>query len=262
MQLSFDLISDFHLETWPEFDWTNQATSPIAVVAGDIARDRDQVVECAKKLAKNYHLVMYIDGNDEHKYYYNDLAGSYKDLARRIKKIKKLCYMQDNVVVLNGVAFLATNGWFTFDFDEKQDFDTTTQQWMNNIDGLLPNLTEVSEHARTDAAYLYNSVAKLQRHHDVKKIVVITHTVPDVRLIQHDLRLTNNWRFNCMGNSLMTRCLSVDTEKKISAWCFGHYHGPVDRVLDGVRFVNNCRGRGDTDFRQVAYYPRRITIDY
>jgi hypothetical protein len=28
-----------------------------------------------------------------------------------------------------------------------------------------------------------------------------------------------------------------------------------------VRFVNNCRGRGDTDWRQFVYHPRRIVID-
>ena len=41
MKFAFDLISDLHIETWPDFDWTGQATSPYCVVAGDVARDRD-----------------------------------------------------------------------------------------------------------------------------------------------------------------------------------------------------------------------------
>jgi len=40
MQFAFDLISDLHIETWPQFDWKDQATSPFCVVAGDIAKDR------------------------------------------------------------------------------------------------------------------------------------------------------------------------------------------------------------------------------
>ena len=43
MSFSFDLISDIHAETWPDFDWTGRATSPYCVVAGDVARDRDTV---------------------------------------------------------------------------------------------------------------------------------------------------------------------------------------------------------------------------
>jgi hypothetical protein len=51
-----------------------------------------------------------------------------------------------------------------------------------------------------------------------------------------------------------------DTERKISTWCFGHYHGMVDKTVDGIRFVNNCRGRGDTPYRQDAYFPKRIEV--
>ena len=44
MSFAFDLISDLHGETWPEFVWTGQATSAYCVVAGDLARDRDIVL--------------------------------------------------------------------------------------------------------------------------------------------------------------------------------------------------------------------------
>ena len=40
MQFSFDLISDLHVETWDQFDWTHQPTSPYCVVAGDVSQDR------------------------------------------------------------------------------------------------------------------------------------------------------------------------------------------------------------------------------
>jgi len=41
MKVAFDLISDLHIDTWNEpFDWTGRATSPYAIVAGDIAEDR------------------------------------------------------------------------------------------------------------------------------------------------------------------------------------------------------------------------------
>jgi hypothetical protein len=36
----------------------------------------------------------------------------------------------------------------------------------------------------------------------------------------------------------------------------------VDRDLHGIRYVNNCRGRGDTEWSQSVYYPRRITVEF
>jgi predicted phosphodiesterase len=53
-----------------------------------------------------------------------------------------------------------------------------------------------------------------------------------------------------------------DTERKIKVWCFGHYHRPTDSTKDGVRYVSNPRGRGNTPYSQAAYYPKRITVKY
>jgi len=116
--------------------------------------------------------------------------------------------------------------------------------------------------SRTDAAYLVSSVQKLQTHQDVKKIVIVTHTVPEAQLIQHDIDLAHRYDFNCMGNRLMQLVRTNDTENKIHTWCFGHYHGSVDQTLGGIRYVNNCRGRGDTLHRKHVYYPKRIEINW
>ena len=54
MTFTFDLISDLHLETWEEtFDWTGRSTSAHAVVIGDLAKDREQVLRCLDNLRKN-----------------------------------------------------------------------------------------------------------------------------------------------------------------------------------------------------------------
>ena len=45
MTFAFDLISDLHIETWDKFNWAGQATSPVCIVAGDIARNIDLTVE-------------------------------------------------------------------------------------------------------------------------------------------------------------------------------------------------------------------------
>ena len=116
--------------------------------------------------------------------------------------------------------------------------------------------------ARHDAAYLVNSVRKLQTHQEVATIILISHTLPAAWIVEHDLDIVGTYRYNGMGTTDLASALAEDTECKIRAWCFGHYHKSVDQIRDGIRYVNNPRGRGNTDWCQVAYYPRRIEIEY
>jgi hypothetical protein len=168
------------------------------------------------------------------------------------------------VVVIDGVAILGTNGWWGYDLDENINRDDCKQHmtdwYAKKMPGFEINPEEISDMSRHDVAYLINSVQRLQTHNDVKKIVIVTHTVPGAHLIQHDIELAGTTQFNHMGNRLMHLVHTNDTERKINTWCFGHYHGNVDKTIEGIRFVNNCRGRGDTSYRQDVYFPKRIEI--
>lgn len=261
MTFAFDLISDLHVETWQEFDWTDQATSPYCVVAGDVCRDRNILIETLTHLGQCYGAVFYIDGNDEHRDYMNDLTSSYQDLMEQIQKIPNVVYLQDNVVIINGVCLLATNGWWTYDFDETIDAEQCAL-WYQHASNISATTTqEIYKTALHDARYLASSVRKLQTHNEVKSIVLISHTVPASWIVEHDPDLVNTWRYNCLGNRHLQLALEQDTEYKIKAWCFGHYHRNVDRDFGGVRYVNNSRGRGNTPWSQIAYYAKRIEID-
>jgi hypothetical protein len=206
--------------------------------------------------------VFYIDGNDEHYSYLEDLGASYNDLARRLKRIANVVYLQDNVVIVNGVAILGTNGWFGFDFDLGINAEQV-DQWCQEKYHMSADATKsIARMSNTDASYMINSVQKLQRHADVRKIVMVTHTVPDPALIAHDIDLDGHMKFNTMGNRLMMQAMAADTENKIHTWCFGHYHGSVDQTRSGIRFVNNCRGRNGTMYSKHVYHPQRIVIDF
>jgi predicted phosphohydrolase len=261
MTFAFDLISDLHTETWDDFTWTGLATSPYCVVAGDVARDRTLVLDVLRHLGQCYQAVFYIDGNDEHRYFYDDLNASYSDLTNRIRKIPNVVFLQDNVVVVDGVAIVGTNGWWSYDLDPSIDAEQTSLWFQEQCQVSAQTAKITGRLATTDATYMATSIKRLQTHHDVKKIVCVTHTVPNSSLISHDIGLADTLRFNTMGNRFMMRALAADTEKKLHTWCFGHYHGSVDQIRQGVRFVNNCRGRGDTEWRQYVYHPRRIVVD-
>jgi hypothetical protein len=258
--MNFDIISDIHRETWEHFDWDGQPTSQYCIVAGDVARDRTLVIDTLTQLSKVYTGVFYVDGNDEHKDYAEDLTTSYNELAELIAPLGNVVYLHDNVVVMNGIAILATNGWWSYDFDPNLDLEQSVA-WVQHKDKTSQTAAiSINATAYRDAGYMSNSVAKLQTYQDVKSIIMVTHTVPRIEIIQNDLQLIDSWRFNSMGNSLMRDALKEDYENKIKLWCFGHYHRPIDTIIDNVRYVSNPRGRGDTEFSQIAYYPKRVTI--
>jgi hypothetical protein len=261
MHFAFDLISDLHIETWDNFDWVGQPTAPYCVVAGDVARDPEIVMETLEHLGQQYAGVFYIDGNDEHRYYLEDLGGSYRVLSEAIEGVKNVVFMQDNVVIVNGVAILATNGWWTYDFSSKFSVEESQEWFQDYVQISNSSANAITGVAYHDAAYIINSVNKLQRQRDVGSIIIVSHTVPAPWIIEHDIELADNVRFNAMGNLHLQQALDEDTENKVKAWCFGHYHKSVDQVFGGVRYVSNPRGRGDTTWKQNPYFPKRIEIE-
>jgi len=261
MPFSFDLISDLHLETWSDrFNWENQPTSTICVVAGDISCDRALVIDALEQLSEVYSVVIYIDGNAEHEHYFGGISKSYRELQALISPMSNVVFMQDNVVIINNVAFLATNGWWGYDFDSSLVFDQSINWFQDKKNISQYDALEIKAYAEHDAAYLIKSVRKLQTQQDVNSIVMVSHTVPAPWLISHDIELSDTWRFNTMGNSLLELALNEDTENKIKTWCFGHYHKPMEVLKNGISYVSNPRGLGDSTHSQIAYYPKRIVL--
>lgn len=261
-KLFIDIISDIHTDTRHDFDWSYQPTSPNCIVLGDVASDLATVVGTLEHLATVYQHVFYIDGNSEHEGCLDNLGHSYRALQASIEHIENVTYLQDNVVIINGIAIVATNGWFTYDFDHTiQTLDAISEyaQEQNVADEYAAMIYKL---AATDAGYLVNSIKRLQRHLDVRTIMICTHTVPRRDLIAHDRELVASQEFKIMGNSIMRDVLKYDVERKVKYWLFGHYHGTVDREIDGVRYLCNSQGKNGADDCVYPYYPRRIEIDF
>ena len=259
MAFAFDLISDLHVLPEDVFSWEGRATSLIAIIAGDISKDRATLLATLTEIASKYRQVFYIDGNAEHRHYLIDVQDSIKELEEELSPIENLVYLNNKVVISNGIAILGTNGWWDYEFDNdcdmEQSFNYVTDTYQISRDAAYQLLSL----AYQDAAYLSRSIEKMQKHRDVSRIIVVTHTLPRSNLIQHDPTLQGNYKMNLMGNAGMQAVLDADTEKKITHWLFGHYHGRIDQAIDGIRYLNNPKGRS-SDVLHDPYHPLRINI--
>jgi hypothetical protein len=256
-----DLISDIHVDERALPDWSDQATSPFCIVAGDVARNRNTLKETLTHLGQSYQQVFYVDGNDEHRDYLDNIDASYEHLVDMLMTIPNVVYLRNDIVVLNGIALVSANGWWNFDFESGHNIDETLKGYCEYVGVTRRQALKIIDHAQEDVAYLINSVKKVQVHTDITAVVMVTHTLPCSWLISHDIALAGTERVNCIGNQHMTRVFDVDFENKIKMWCFGHYHLDINRELNGVQYTSNVRGRYGTPWFKHAYYPKRLHIE-
>jgi len=258
IEFNFDLISDLHIEMWKDHQIV--PTSLNCIVAGNVSRDRANLVTALYQLSGMYNNVFYIDGTIEHLHYIDNIAESYEDMQDLLEPLENVIYMHNNVVVADGIAIVSTNGWWDYKFDPAIN-TTQSQQFTSELLQCNDYVPEnIAESAAEDYIYLKKSITKLQKFSDVKKIVIVTHTVPHVALIDHDEDLSSSLAINMMGNSTLTDILDNDTHNKVVAWCFGHYSGDIDTTINDVRYVSNARGVPGATHGSFVYYPKPITV--
>lgn len=231
MDIGFDVISDLRLNPEECFNWEGKQTSLYCLVPGNISSDLRTVLQTLAHLSKLYQGVFYTPGSLE----YSDTADitvRTEHIVNICSKIKNVAVLHHNVVLIDGVAVIGANGWGV----DSNDF---------------PDISTQIDNARIeDIAYLYKGIEKLQRHLDVKKILVITNAVPDKSLyfgqepefLQHTIPIIN--------------ALETDTEQKVSHWVYGTYDKTVDTTRNNISFVNNGY------YKKSPYWAKRITVNF
>lgn len=228
MKIGFDLISDLNLEPGDKLDWENKATSLYCLIAGNISHDLKTVVLTLSQLSRFYQGVFYIPGSLEYKDCPN-IENRTIEIVKTCQKIKNVAVLYQHVVIIDGIAVLGVNGWY------------------GNVEpnNLLDEL-KIQEKRHEDIHYLKNSIDKLQRHLDVKKIIIVSNSVPNEKMYFGE---TPTYVHEQLPLSLT---LFADTENKISHWLFGTYGKIVDTVVGNINYVNNPK------LNKNPYWAKRI----
>lgn len=228
MNIGFDVISDLYLTSEDNFNWEGKATSLYCIIAGNISSDLKVIRKTLTHLGQYYQGVFYCLGSLEYE--------NCSDIATRTKELHKLCNIQRNVallhqhvVIVESVAILGINGWYG---------NTMPSDPLTDI--------QVEVNRNEDIIYLKTSLEKLQRHLDVKSIIVVSNSVPNEEL-----------HFGQTPNFIQDQipldvALIADTEKKITHWVYGTSDKIVDIITDQINYINNSK------FVRIPYYPKRI----
>jgi hypothetical protein len=259
--MQFDLLSDLHVEDWPEqnqIDWQGIGTSLVAVVAGDVSRDLDLVYKNVLEISKHYRHVVYVDGNHEH----DDRDGinqRREEINDMFKRYQNVTYLYRNTIILDNTAFIGCNGWYTYDFCEPFVHRNSCLEWLIEQGKDQDLLFEQYEMAMEDSHHINNCLDICNRDPQIKNIVIVTHAVP-----RKDLAITipglPHETLGVQGSSFLQDCLAKDVNNKVGAWVFGHVHAEIDAQLGSCRFVSNPRGTPHNLVKRHVYYPKRITV--
>lgn len=229
-EIGFDIISDLNLTNADTFDWEGKASSLYCIVAGNISSSFRVVATTLIHLSKFYQGVFYVPGTLEYQNT-DDFFQRTEDLALLCSKVPNIILLHQQVVVIEGVAIVGANGWND----------------AGNIDSLSNMLKTAARYEDTN--YLKRTIEKLQRHLDVKKIIVVSSAVPREDLYYGEEPII------IYDQLPLCNVLVSDTEKKVNYWVFGTYPKLVETCIDYTNYLNNpYKSMHDT------YWPKRLTV--
>lgn len=228
--IGFDVISDLHLDPEDSFNWDGKATSLYCIVAGNVSSDLRTVVQTLAHLGRFYQGVFYVPGTLEYLNSDSNVEIITDKLIAVIDKIPNVVMLHHNVVIIDGIAVLGVNGW-------------NSEMGSDNILDLAYTAARLE-----DIAYLHKSIEKLQKHLDVKKVIVVTNAVPNSELYFGEAPEYANHQIP------LHAALMSDTEHKVKCWVFGTYDKSADAFIGDVNYINNPY------LGKRPYWAKRITL--
>lgn len=226
VEIGFDIIGDLYLDPEDSFDWEGKPTSLYCIVSGNISNDLRTIYQTLSHLSRFYQGVLYVPGLLEYKGFEHESRT--KEIMGICKKLPKVALLYQHVVVIDNIAIIGANGW---NADNPDDIDHA----------LIKDRLD-------DIAYLNKSIATLQTHLDVKKIVIVTACIPKRQLYFGKIP------DHVEDHLYPEYCLTSDTEMKVTHWIFGGVETFTDTVIGAVRYINNPY------YNKRPYWPKRIIL--
>ena len=150
-------MSDLHNNFWPEsakINWEGKGTSLMAVILGDINFDLDETYKTVVEISKYYRYVIFIDGNHEHD---NNIGINQRgrQIKQKFKKYQNIQYLNRSAVIVEDVAFVGANGWWSYDFMEPDISKEEVYEYLLNNNVYSESfMYEVYQCAKEDAFIL------------------------------------------------------------------------------------------------------------
>lgn len=252
--MNIDLISDLHIDSWDSKYVTKYIVPPInskvlilknyskyLIVAGDISDNIYMTIDYLNILSKNYDKILFVDGNHEHVESYPNLLC--KNNIQNLIKNPNIIYLPKQPYIMNDTAFVGVNGWWNYNNNDSKIIDYyiknkytfykfTKEQKEKLINNILIKSNE-------EYHYLNNLIKKFDNNPLINKIIIVTHTIPNIQFGHEYSTETKENNFPSQYNSNFE---NLFISKKILYWIFGHVHGSHNEKIKNINYISNPRG--------------------
>lgn len=234
--MKIQFMSDLHLEfgRMPAPD----VLGDVLVLAGDIhvgLKAADFVNDCAE----SFKDVFYLFGN--HEFYHNDMM----EVRTMLPKLfsDNVTVMDNNCVQIDGINFVGSTLWANM--EAGAFFAMNDSQLIANGGDRL-SLNDVRELFHANLKYIESKIRS-----DMPN-VVITHHAPSMEMV--DIR---RYGENVINTAYATDIIGQFNADEIALWISGHTHACMDKAINGIRCVSNCRGYAGRD-EVAGFDPERV----
>jgi len=250
--LTFDIISDIHLDKWFKTrithleddmkQWVAQllpsTPSQCLVFVGDFGEYNAQNIAFLAEIRKHYTHVLFVLGNNDltlpvEEYNiegFSDAKERLQSFLIKIDSFENVHYLNGTTFTYQGVTFGGSDIFFDFELFNKH-YNFTPNQ-LNEL--WYQKKMDIKHKGLMDDPFAYSKKQK----RDLKTLVVssdviITHGPPDYFF---EPTPQNIGFYAYVGDDF-----KPFIQDKI--WCFGHNHKPKDEVKYGCRFINTAVGK-------------------
>jgi hypothetical protein len=160
-----------------------------------------------------------------------DISKRTDEIFKITKSLSSVVMLHHHVVIIDSVAIVGANGWYgsSPSADMKNEISIDNQRY-------------------EDLYYLKSTIEKLQKHLDVKKIMIVSNSVPGIYLYFGE-------EPSFVESQLpLELVLPSDTEKKVSNWIYGTYGKIVDTTINDINYVNNSY------YKRKPYWAKRKEV--
>ena len=237
------LHSDLHLERQclPK-DWLTNVPD-ILILAGDIIRidESYQFLTYIEKKYESTHII-YVTGNHEY-YDIEDMLGAEKALHEMLKPHKRIHFLQNDAIDINGIRFLGTTGWsrmLSLSKDREIEDKYSISYAINDfrLIGYQDRIFTVDDCIELGEQQYAWLKSELQKPTSCQSTVVITHFAPSLSVRNLTFPLNEICAyFHASFDDLIEKY-------QPDMWMFGHTHANFDTQIGKTRLMSNQKGYG------------------
>ena len=230
---TFQVLSDLHLELYPNFRITN-VTAPYLILAGDIGYPKTtQYIDFITHCSQLYTRIFLITGN--HEYY----SSSINEIDTYLTQF---CNTFSNVTFLNKsyyditptVRIIGTTLWSHIPDKNKQKINFFIQDYSN-----IKNFTIDINNNKHEEDTIWIAEQILHARESNKTLVVITHHAPLITNTSHP-----KYSENCLNSAFSTDLMDLLTYP-IKLWIYGHTH--YNNLQKIGTLILTCNQKGYSD---------------